>query len=376
MKRVAIITNIPAPYRVDFFDYLQKNYKEYDFTIIYSSKNEDNRKWKIDQEKLAHSIFLKSRTIKVRKRYDTKYIHLTANISKVLKKLQPDVVIGSEYNPTVIQAVRYCRKKRLPFISWTDGTLHSERNINALQKYLRTYVISHADAYIASSAKSREAQLFYGAAREKCHISLLTVDLEKYRQEPKGEGTGKILYVGSLIERKGVDLLIRALTEVTRDFELYLVGDGDEKEHLIELMEGLKPNSRVHFLGHLDRRQLLKYYAQSDLFVLPTREDCFALVILEAMCAKLPVICSKYADGAYDLIREGKNGFIVDPYDQKAFAERLDQLLGDSELRRKLGSGSEEVLDTFKFENTAKGYVAAIEDCLKHETRVRSDDLL
>lgn len=365
MKRVAIITNIPAPYRVDFFDYLQKNCTDYEFTVIYSSRNEDNRKWKIEQEKLAHSVFLNSRTIRIKRRYDTKYIHLTANVVGTLKKLRPDVVIGSEYNPTVLQALGYCQKKKIPFISWTDGTLHSERNINFLQKYSRTYVISRADAYIASSAKAREAQLFYGAAKEKCHLSLLTVDLEKYRQEPKGDGTGKILYVGSLIERKGVDLLMKALTEVTADFELYLVGDGDEKEHLIELMQGLKPNSRVHFLGHLNRAQLLKYYAQSDLFVLPTREDCFALVILEAMCAKLPVICSKYADGAYDLIEDGKNGFIVDPNDKHMFADKIDQLLKDETLRKTLGSGSEKILERFQFKNTAKGYLAAIEDCLR-----------
>lgn len=365
MKRVVIITNIPAPYRVDFFAYLQKEHTDYEFTVIYSSRNEDNRKWKIEPEKLENSVFLKSRTIKIKRRYDTKYIHLTANVRKVLKQLKPDVVIGSEYNPTVIQAVRYCQKKKIPFISWTDGTLHSERNINAIQKYFRNYVISHASAYIASSAKAKEAQMFYGAPEERCHISLLTVDLEKYRQEPQGEGTGKILYVGSLIERKGVDLLMKALAGVTADFELYLAGDGDEKEHLIELMQDLKPNSRVHFLGQLNRERLLEYYAKSDLFVLPTREDCFALVILEAMCSGLPVICSKYADGAYDLIEDGKNGLIVDPYDSKDFAKKLQMLLTDAGLGKRLGGASETALETFRFENTAKGYLAAIEDCLK-----------
>ena len=68
MKRVAIITNIPAPYRVDFFDYLQKNYGEYEFTIIYSSRNEDNRSWDVDQEKMKNSVFLESKTLKIKKK--------------------------------------------------------------------------------------------------------------------------------------------------------------------------------------------------------------------------------------------------------------------------------------------------------------------
>ena len=100
-KHIVIITNIPAPYRVDFFDYLQKNYGEYEFTIIYSSRNEDNRSWDIDQEKMKNSVFLESKTLKVKKRYDNYYLHIPVGVCKVLNKLKPDVVVGSEYNPTV-----------------------------------------------------------------------------------------------------------------------------------------------------------------------------------------------------------------------------------------------------------------------------------
>ena len=166
MKHVAIITNIPAPYRVDFFDYLHKNYTEYRFTIIYSSRNEDNRNWKIEQEKMRNSVFLESKTIKIKKRYDNYYLHIPTGVSKTLDKIKPDVVVGSEYNPTIIQALYYCRRKNIPFVSWTDGTLFSERNRNFVQKFLRRHVISKAEAYIASSTKSKEAQIYYGADEE------------------------------------------------------------------------------------------------------------------------------------------------------------------------------------------------------------------
>lgn len=365
MKRVAIITNIPAPYRVDFFDYLQKHYGDYEFAIIYSSRNEDNRKWEIEQEKLNHSIFLESKTIKIRKRFDTSYLHIPWGVSKVLKELKPDVVVGSEYNPTVLRALSYCRRKKIPFVSWTDGTLFSERNRNFLQKFLRRYVVSKASAYIASSTKSKEAQIFYGADEKKCHISLLTVDVERYLQKPQGKGTGKLLCVGSLIERKGVDLLLNALAYVKSDYELMIAGEGEEKKALMELAKKLKIENRVHFLGQLSREELLKHYADSDLFVLPTREDCFALVILEAMCSRLPIVCSKYADGAYDLIEEGKNGFLVDPYDAKAFAEKIEAVLKDERLRAAMREHSGEMLDKFRFENVSGGYLDAIEMSMK-----------
>ncbi len=365
MKRVAIITNIPAPYRVDFFDYLQKNYTDYDFTIIYSSKNEDNRQWEIEQEKMNHSVFLESKTIKIKKRFDTKYIHFPVGVSKVLDKISPDVVVGSEYNPTVIQALQYCKRKKIPFVSWTDGTLFSERNINGIQKFLRKHVISRADSYIASSTKSKEAQIYYGADEKKCHVSLLAVDVEKYIQKSQERKKGKIFCVGSLIERKGVDLLLKALTRVNSEFELYLAGDGSEKENLRDLAKSLGIGSKVHFLGQLNREELLKHYAESELFVLPTREDCFALVILEAMCSGLPIVCSKYADGAYDLIDEGKNGFIVDPYDEDRFAESIENVLKDRELQLTMQKHSEEIIEKFRFAKIAKGYIGAIEESIR-----------
>lgn len=364
MKSVVIITNIPAPYRVDFFDYLKKNYKNYQFTIIYSSKNEDNRKWNIELEKMENSIFLESKTIKIKKRYDNYYLHIPVGVSKVLKSIQPDIVVGSEYNPTVIQALCYCKKNRIPYISWTDGTLHSERNRNFIQKFLRRFVVANANSYISSSTKSKEAQIYYGAAEEKCHISYLAVDVEKYIQRPCGMGMGKILYVGSLIERKGVDLLLEALTKLNHEWSLYLAGDGPEKDKLKKLAEDLQIADKVHFLGQLSRSELLLYYADSDLFVLPTREDCFALVILEAMCSSLPIVCSKYADGAYDLIEDGENGFIVDPYDAKGFALYIDKILSDKALCARMQKQSARILEKFRFANIAKGYMEAIEECI------------
>lgn len=365
MKRVAIITNIPAPYRVDFFDYLQKNCMDYQFTIIYSSKHEDNRSWKVDETKMNHSVFLSSKTIKIRKRYDIKYIHIPRSVGKTLKAIDPDVVVASEYNPTVIQALIYCKRKNIPFVSWTDGTLFSERNINFVQKFLRKYIIKNASSYIASSTKSKEAQIFYGAREERCHISYLAVDVEKYIQKPKGQGKGKILCVGSLIERKGVDLLMKALAKADCDFSLYLAGEGEKKDNLIELAKELQIRDKVIFLGHLNREELLKHYEDSDLFILPTREDCFALVILEAMCSRLPIICSKYADGAYDLIEEGKNGLVIDPYDEDEFASAIQRILGDEELCKNMQEQSYEILEKFRFINIAKGYMEAIEENMK-----------
>ena len=76
-------------------------------------------------------------------------------------------------------------------------------------------------------------------------------------------------------------------------------------------------------------------YLESDVFILPTREDCYGLVIFEAMCASLPVIASKYADGAFDLMEDGVQGRIVAPYNTAELAQAIDEIFADpGKLRR------------------------------------------
>ena len=111
--------------------------------------------------------------------------------------------------------------------------------------------------------------------------------------------------MGSLIQRKGLDLLFPALAQTREDICLMIVGEGQEKEALMEQAKKLGITSRIRFLGYVEGEPLRELYHNADVFILPTREDCFGLVILEAMCASLPVIPSKYADGAFDLVQEG-----------------------------------------------------------------------
>lgn len=361
MKKVLIITNIPAPYRVDLFYFLEQTVKDYAIMVMYTSNNEDNRSWIIDENKLRNSIFLNSKVIKIKKKFDNKYIHIPGNIIKELKKLSPDIVIAMEYNPAALITLYWCKRNKVPFIHWTDGTLNSEKNINFLQKWSRKYIINNSFAFIASSTKAKEKLLKYGALESEIFVSFLTADISKYFVQTK-EGKGnKILYVGSLIERKGVDLLINVLANLDNEFHLSIVGDGPDKEFLYKFAENKGILNKISFEGYLEGELLRQKYAESDIFVLPTREDCFGLVILEAMCASLPIVCSKYADGAYDLLINGFNGYIIDPYNIDEFSSKINELLGDNNHCRHLGQNSLDMVKNFSFEEVSKGILKAIQ---------------
>ncbi len=361
MKRALFITNIPSPYRVDFFSFLQKNYPQYEFHVLFSGAGMENRKWSVELRGLSNYTILKSKTIIIRKRFDDRYVFVPVGVERALAEIKPDAVFAMEYNPTILRAVHWCRRKKIPFVSWTDGTLHSERHIGRVQRFARAYVIKRAAAFVASSTASREAQIAYGADEKKCFLSYLTVDIHKYLREKSDYGGRQLLYVGSLIQRKGLDLLLPALEKTPEDIRLVIVGEGQEKEALTEQAAKLGISDRIEFRGYVEGEALRELYNASDIFVLPTREDCFGLVILEAMCASLPVVSSKYADGAADLIEEDGNGKIVDPEDTDAFAGVIEEVFSDEERLARMGKRSYEKAQEFAFDRVAEGCVEALE---------------
>ena len=166
--------------------------------------------------------------------------------------------------------------------------------------------------------------------------------------------------MGSLIQRKGLDLLLPALAKTGDDIRLVIVGEGQEKELLMRQAAELGISSRIEFKGYLEGEPLQELYGSSDIFILPTREDCFGLVILEAMCASLPVISSKYADGAFDLIEEGENGCIIDPDDTDAFAAAITAMFADEGRLAVMGRRSYEKAHKFAFSEVAKGAIEAL----------------
>lgn len=366
MKKVVFITNIPSPYRVDFFVYLQKHFPEYEFHVIFSGAGMENRKWSVELEELEHTTFLKSRTIIIRKRFDDRYIFLPVGVEKALREIGPDMVFAMEYNPTILRAVHWCRKHHVPFVSWTDGTLNSEKNIGKVQRLSRSYIIKRASAFVASSTASKEAQIAYGADPAKCFLSYLTVDINKYLAKKDSYEARQMIYVGSLIQRKGLDLLMPALAKTDEDIRLIIVGEGQEKQALEEQITKLGITDRVEFKGFVEGEALRELYKNSDVFIIPTREDCFGLVILEAMCASLPVISSKYADGARDLIADGENGYIVDPEDTEGFANTIERILSEGKLA-KMGACSYERAQEFSFAHVAKGCIEALKFALKED---------
>lgn len=363
MSRISIVTNIPAPYRVEFFYYLQTHWTEDQVSVIYTSQSEDNRHWTVPEERILNSDFLGSRVVKIPTGMDVRYLHLPRSIGRILSSQRPDVVVASEYNPAALQSLLWCKRHGVKFVHWTDGTLYSERNIGTMQKLTRKIVCANADAGIASSTRAKEKLLAWGVPEERLFTSLLTVDVSRFRNLELTQVPGRLLYVGSMIPRKGLDLLMDSLRYVNQPFSLHIVGNGDSEQiqALKRQAQAAGFGDKLVFRGFLEGQALLEEYRQARAFVLPTREDCFGLVLLEAMCTGISVVSSKYADGAYDVLEGAANGFIADPFQPEEFAAAIARALeAPAEPQR----AKEQILERFSFEAVSRGFRDAVEFAL------------
>jgi glycosyltransferase involved in cell wall biosynthesis len=165
------------------------------------------------------------------------------------------------------------------------------------------------------------------------------------------------LFVGSIIPRKGLHLLLEACAllhqQGDKNYSLVIVGDGVQKPELEKFCQERNLNDCVRWVGRVDYDRLGAYFRQADVFVLPTLEDTWALVVLEAMVIGKPVICSRQA-GAAELVIEGENGYCFDPDDVKRLAEILNQFIADPQLVRSMGQRSQEIMAKYSPEAAAK----------------------
>ncbi|MDY2688194.1 MAG: glycosyltransferase family 4 protein [Limosilactobacillus reuteri] len=183
------------------------------------------------------------------------------------------------------------------------------------------------------------------------------LDLEKYKKEEeidastktvlnKMQGHKNVLFVGSISKRKNVEFIIKAFTDYKiknrqdKKTQLILIGKGSNryKQYCKNLIPQEVQES-VLWVESLRNPQLKFVYQKTDLFLLPSKQEIFGMVLLEAMYFSVPVIASHTA-GADMLIKNSINGIIIDNYDYKLWSEQIKQLLNNADLAKSMGENA------------------------------------
>jgi glycosyltransferase involved in cell wall biosynthesis len=320
-----VIANMIDPNRLPVFELVAAR-DDCELVVLYESVLERNRDYgDIPRPGFRHAV-LESRTIDLRPLGTDAYLHFPRHPLAALRAFKPDVVVagggGIWSSPTNLASLAVRNRSDWAFVPWwgSFGRTKPTRARRIFDPWVRRFVAA-GDAWIAYGSRAARELVRLGADPDGVVIvpnvgRLATTQPRKDQDRPYGL---RFLFVGQLIERKGVRELLDAFTELGTG-ELWIAGDGPARE-LASSVAGR--TDRIRMLGHLSWEELQATYAAVDVLVLPSRYEVWGLVVNEALERGLPVIVSDQVGAANDLVRPGVNGLVVDAGSSVALHEAL-----------------------------------------------------
>lgn len=238
-----------------------------------------------------------------------------------------------------------------PYVMTYHSDVVRQTTLLRLYRPLMRRILQGAGRIVATSESQLASSFDLNPFAAKCDVVPLAIDprpfLEAGSRAPSATRP-TVLFVGRHSHYKGVDDLIRALSQVKA--HLLIVGDGPKRSSWESLAREVGVAERVCFTGLVGNEALPGMYANADLLVLPSnsRAEAFGVVLLEAMAAGLPCVTTEVGTGTSFVVQDGVTGFVVPPNNPRALASAMNRLLSDPPLRRKMGAaGRERVLCEF-----------------------------
>lgn len=301
--KILFIHNIIAPYRIPLFESLAK---EYDIHVIFLERKDNSRKWDQDPGKLNfnHTVLdNKNYTI-----FDKKIVR-NYGLSKIFNEYNPDVLVTIDNPPNFLilfQSIFLAKKKKIPIILWTGvfssyKTFQKSRIQNKLTllviNKIRNRIYSNVDFFWAYSKETKKYLIDkYQIDEKKIVIGLQgypdeLIDFKKFDTKKRYD-ENKLLFIGYLDERKGLNNLINAFLDLSDKYPEYIleiIGIGKLYDHYKTKYDNIK---NINFLGYLDGSQKFNIINKSKYLVLPSHSDPWGWVVNEATSLKLPALVS------------------------------------------------------------------------------------
>lgn len=261
---------------------------------------------------------------------------------------KPDLIHVHHLYPDGYVAMKLCKKWSIPLVV----DIHSSSSIkswfdNRTTKTKTKEILNYAHKIICINSELYESlKIGYGNKVE--HIPL-GVDINKFKPRNndnirKNFGIGEekvILFVGRLVKLKGIELLLKALSQVNtnKNFKVFIVGDGPERKNLLDMSNTLNLKDKVVFTGELREDELFNMYSLSDLFVLPSLTEGRPMVIYEAMASECVIIATNVG-GIPEQIKSDYNGFLVKSGNINELTEKIEYVLENEEIMEKMKKNS------------------------------------
>jgi len=249
-----------------------------------------------------------------------------------LKNIYEKPLVGNIHQTVYGQALGVLSERRIP--------IHK----------IQAEIIVRSDHVICNSNfMKKEIERVFVAETNKISIIPNAINLDNSTDKKKEGAPPLLLFVGRLEEVKGLDHLLSLaliLKNKGLNFLLKIVGKGSREVQLREKCKSLNLDHHVLFIGEKKKEALLLEYASADILLFPSIYEPFGMVLLEAMSFSLPVV-SFNLGAAGEIIEDGKSGFLIAPFDIQVFAEKVELLLNNGNLRIELGNNAYERLKNY-----------------------------
>lgn len=239
---------------------------------------------------------------------------------------------------------------------WWHSDIVRQKRLLHVYKPLLKWTLNRADVIFAATQGHISGSSFLKPYQEKCKIvpfgvkEDLLLDGEKHLVK-QHDGPVRFLFVGRMVYYKGCEILVRAFANMTeKNCYLTMVGAKTElSDYCEKIASELGIEKRICFTGDVPDMDVQRYFADSDVFVLPSiyKSEAFALVQLEAMAYGIPVINTNLPSGVPWVSIDGETGITVEPMDISGLSEAMDTLARDPVLRQRYGLAGRERVERY-----------------------------
>lgn len=352
--KIAVITNSSAPYRDRLYECVASHlHQDGGGMDLLEGSQPKAHQWNDERKSAAGINFVRLDGARL-PAWLARLLRLSSaqsgeiNISfyrtfNILRCSNPEIVWIHELSPMCLVGAVYATLYRKKLVLSSELGRSNYRSFRKLTQLLQKVVGTILDGVIANSPAAKEP---ISPRPIPVVDAPHAVDFEEYRREIEKPncGTPKLIFVGNLIYRKGIDVLVEALGSLTeRDpdlqFLLQLVG-GSETEWIKETSAYQRIESKIEFTGFKQGKDLIEVYQKADIFVLPSRYDTYGVVGHEAACAGLPLVISSGAGVSKSLVVDGQSGFVFENENSEQLSEILERMICDPRLREKCSEGA------------------------------------
>lgn len=385
--RVAIINSHPVQYFGPLYTYLNAA-EDIEVTVFYCTDMSlrpshmagfgKSFSWDIDLLSGYDSIFLNSRPRKLGGFFSL----VVPEVWGVLRSGKYDAVIIHGHSYAVCWLV-LAAAKVFGIRSMMRGDTHLGLERSGWRRALRKPIIGTFyrlfDRFLAVGSSNAAFYRALGVPAERISIFPYAVDNDRFSRESQLSDDERlhelsalgipadrpiVLFASKFQPRKRPDDVLRAAAELIRrgvDFTLLLVGDGPTRPELERFVVEMRMDNVV-FAGFINQSRLPTIYGICDVFVLPSMNEPWGLVVNEVMCAGKPVVVSKEIGCVPDLVVHGENGFLFSAGDVSGLANALQPLLTDPQLRKRMGDRSREIIGDWGYQQCLEGLRDALRD--------------